>query len=274
MTMQELVLGTDLFLFDLDGTLYLGENVFPFTADLLDALKKTGKTYRFLTNNSSKSHRDYVKKMTRLGIRSCEEDFITSGTATLYHIKETLPDAKLYLCATRSLKEQFRESGLTVTEDGAEADAIVLGCDTELTFEKIDTVCRELSRRDLPYFATHPDLFCPSEYGVFPDCGALANLIAESIHRLPKSIGKPSAAMPELAMKLTGIPRERTVIIGDRFATDIESGFAAGIKTLFVLSGGDTEEDLRKAPRKPDVVAASCEDLLAALRAMLNLNGI
>lgn len=265
MTLSERLRATDLVLFDLDGTLYRGENIFDFTAPLLDALKAAGKSYRFLTNNSSRNLHDYVAKMTRLGIRSTEDDFLSSGSVTVQYLLDRAPGAAVFLCGTASLKEQFRESGILLTENAAEADAVVIACDTELTFRKIDDACRELTLRDPLYLGTHPDMTCPSEYGEMPDCGALARMIEAATGKYPLFLGKPAPAMPELAMRQAGIGPDRTVIVGDRLDTDIESGFAAGIGTVLVMSGSASEADLAAAPRKPDFVLPDAGALLTAL---------
>ena len=134
-----------LFLFDLDGTLYLGETLFPFTKELLATLRKTGRDYLFMTNNSSKSVADYVKKLRRLGIPAEESDFVTSAQATLEYLRATCPGKALYVCGTASLQAELAAGGFQVTADYREAQAVVMGFDTELTFRKLEDVCRILS---------------------------------------------------------------------------------------------------------------------------------
>ena len=116
MEKDELLRRIKLYLFDMDGTLYLGEQLYPFTIDLLNKLKDTGRKYLFMTNNSSKSVDDYIKKLAKLGIPSTREDFITSSQATAYYLKEHYPGKKLYVCGTRSLKKELEMEGFTVTE--------------------------------------------------------------------------------------------------------------------------------------------------------------
>ncbi len=266
MTLKELVAKTKLYLFDLDGTLYLSENVFDFSADLLKAIKARGAEYRFITNNSSKGPKDYVEKMARLGIEATENEFVSSGLVTTIYMQENFGDEKLYVCGTESLKTQFTDVGLKVTEDIDEAGAIVIGCDTELTFKKIDDICRTLSERPkIPYIATHPDMTCPTNYGYMPDCGALANMIFEATGKRPVVIGKPTPLMPELAMQKAGYTREQTVVIGDRLDTDIACGKAAETMTILVYTGHATPEILAKSSIKPNLVLKSCKNLLDEL---------
>ncbi len=258
----------NLFLFDMDGTLYLGERLFPFTKDLLATIKKQGKRYFFITNNSSKSAADYVKKMARLGIMATEDDFVTSAATTAHYLKARYPHKRYYVCGTHSLVEEFRKAELSVTDtrDG-HVDAVVLGFDTELTFKKIEDVTILLTENpDMLYVATHPDTVCPTEYGSIPDCGALAELLAHSVHRMPQIIGKPEPLIVELAMEKACAAKETTLVIGDRLYTDIACGQNAGTKTLLVYSGEATPADCEKAERKPTYTAADCGELLAALQ--------
>ena len=124
MEKAELLRSKKLYLFDMDGTLYLGDQLYPFTIPLLDKLRKTGRKYLFMTNNSSKSVEDYIRKLAKLGIESTREDFITSSQATAYYLKEHFPGKKLYVCGTKSLKKELELAGFTVTESVEETEAV------------------------------------------------------------------------------------------------------------------------------------------------------
>ena len=164
----------NLFLFDMDGTLYLGNQLYDFTIELLRTIRDAGKRYLFMTNNSSKSVADYVKKLAKLGIEATEEDFITSSQATAYYLHKHHEGKRLYVCGTGSLKEELRREGFVVTEQLDEVDCVVMGFDTELTFQKLhDVSYLLLTRPGLPYIATNPDLVCPTEFGSVPDCGSV-----------------------------------------------------------------------------------------------------
>ncbi len=254
-----------LFLFDMDGTLYLGDRLYDFTKKLLATIKKQGKRYLFMTNNSSKSVEDYIKKLAKLGIEAEYSDFITSSQATAMYLKDTCPDDKLYVCGTESLKQELRNSGFTVTEDLNEVDCIVMGNDTELTFKKLDDVSRLLSTREVRYIATNPDYVCPTEYGSVPDCGSVCDMIFNATGNRPLFIGKPEPAMPKIAMKMTGFKPTETAVIGDRIYTDIKSGINAGCVTVLVLSGETTLEILQESADKPDYCLESGADLLKAI---------
>jgi phosphoserine aminotransferase len=161
-----------LFLFDMDGTLYLGNNLFPFTKKLLETIKEQGKTYLFMTNNSSKSVNDYVKKLEKLGIPAKYEDFITSSQATADYLVKNHPGLRFYVSGTESFKKELAGAGVDVHDKYSDdIEGVVMGYDTELTYQKLDDVSKLLTLKDIPYIAANPDWVCPTEYGYVPDCG-------------------------------------------------------------------------------------------------------
>ncbi len=266
--LKQFVKETDLYLFDLDGTLYLGNRLFDFTKELLHEIKKHTKKYFFITNNSSKSAVDYVRKFAAMGVETTEDDFISSSEVTAQYLKDNYADCNFYVGGTKSLIKYFTDYGLSVTENTEKADAVVIGFDTELNFKKIDDISKILCTRDVPYIATHPDMYCPTEYGQVPDCGAMANMFFIATGKTPTVIGKPTPLMPQLAMKLTDTPPERTAVVGDRVSTDIKCGIAAGAKTVFVLSGDDDIAKAESAQIEPTVTIDDCGELLKAFKAL------
>lgn len=256
-----------LFLFDMDGTLYLGNKLYDFTLELLDTLRKTGRHYLFMTNNSSKSVEDYVKKLASLGIKADRNDFMTSSQATAFYLHKHHEGQILYVCGTRSLKDELRSEGFVITEDVNETECIVMGFDTELTFQKLhDVSFMLLTRPELPYIATNPDYVCPTEFGSVPDCGSVCDMIYNSTKKRPVVIGKPSPLMPRLAMEALGINDEEACVVGDRIYTDIKSGLNAGITSVLVLSGETTKEILDESVDKPHIVLENAGQILEALK--------
>lgn len=263
----EILRSKKLFLFDMDGTLYLGNKLYDFTLELLDTLKNTGRHYLFMTNNSSKSVDDYVKKLDSLGIKADRNDFMTSSQATAFYLHKHHEGQKLYVCGTRSLKEELVREGFTVTEDVNETECIVMGFDTELTFQKLhDVSFMLLTRSELPYIATNPDYVCPTEFGSVPDCGSVCDMIYNATKKRPVVIGKPSPLMPRLAMEAFGISDEEACVVGDRIYTDIKSGLNAGITSVLVLSGETTKEILYESADKPHIVLDNAGQILEALK--------
>ena len=257
---------TKLFLFDQDGTLYLGSRLYDFTIPLLEKIKATGRRYMFMTNNSSKSVEDYIKKLANMGICATREDFITSSQATAYYLKKHHPGKTLYVCGTKSLIRELEMEGFQTTTKLEDVDCIVMGFDTELTFQKLEDVSRLLlTRENIPYIATNPDYVCPTEFGSVPDCGSVCDMIFNATGKRPTVIGKPSPLMPQLAMEHTGYTAEQTAVIGDRIYTDIKSGLNAGVTTMLVMSGETTYEILDASPEKPHLVLKDCREILEAL---------
>ena len=268
MEKNELLRSKKLYLFDMDGTLYLGSRLYNFTLELLDTLKKTGRRYLFMTNNSSKSVEDYVKKLGKLGITATREEFMTSSQATAFYLHKHHEGQKLYVCGTESLKEELRREGFTVTTNVDETECIVMGFDTELTFQKLhDVSFLLLTRPDLPYIATNPDYVCPTEFGSVPDCGSVCDMIYNATKKRPVVIGKPSPLMPQLAMEKLGVSKEETCVVGDRIYTDVKSGLNAGITGILVLSGETTREILEASEDKPHLVLEDASEILTAIRA-------
>jgi HAD superfamily hydrolase (TIGR01450 family) len=266
MNKQEIIRSMKLFLFDMDGTLYLGDRLFDFTAELLAQIRRSGGRYLFMTNNSSKGVEDYIRKLEKLGIEAGWEDFITSSQATAWYLQRHHQGKRLYVCGTQSLKRELENAGFAVTEQAEEAQCIVMGFDTELTFQKLWDVSWLLSTRDIPYIATNPDYVCPTEFGSVPDCGSVCDMIFNATGKRPLVIGKPEPLMPQLAMERLGIGPGETCCIGDRIYTDIRSGLNAGITTMLVLSGEATLETLRSSDSKPHLVLKDAGEILEALR--------
>ena len=257
-----------LYLFDMDGTLYLGDRLYDFTTDLLQTIRENGGRYLFMTNNSSKSVEDYIKKLAKLGVAATREDFITSSQATAYYLHKHHEGQRLYVCGTQSLKDELRMEGFSVTERVEDTDCVVMGFDTELTFQKLhDVSYLLLTRPGIPYIATNPDLVCPTEFGSVPDCGSVCICIKNATGREPVVIGKPSPLMPQLAMERLGIGKEETCVIGDRIYTDVKSGLNAGVTGILVMSGETTREILDASPDKPHLVLQDAGEILSALKA-------
>ena len=256
-----------LFLLDMDGTIYLGDNLFSGTVELLRAISERGGRYVFITNNSSRSVGDYVAKLHRLGLPFVrEDDFFTSTQATLMLLKQRFGDRLLYVQGTRSFVRELSEGGLSVTEEFTDrAAAVVVGYDTELTAGKMETTCRMLTLFDLPYYAANPDWVCPTEFGYVPDCGSMCRGYELATGKRPIFVGKPEPTMIEVVSERFGRRREEVLVVGDRLYTDIASGRNAGVDTLCVLSGECTLDEVRAEAVPPTYTAESIRDLLATL---------
>lgn len=242
-----------LFLLDMDGTIYLDNDLFDGTVEFLDYVKSIGGKYIFLTNNSSKSVDKYIEKMAKMGINATEDEFFTSTNATTLYLQKKNYN-KIYAFGTKSFVEQLKDAGLNVTTEREEGiDCLCMGFDTELTFNKLEDACI-LLREDIDYIATNPDWVCPTWYGSVPDCGSIAQILCTATGKSPKFIGKPEPDMAHLAIAKSGFKAEEAVLIGDRLYTDIACGVNAGISTIFVLSGEGTMKDVEKSDKKPEFI--------------------
>ena len=267
MEQAQMIRNTKLFLFDMDGTLYLGDRLYDFTLELLQCIRDTGRNYLFMTNNSSKSVEDYVKKLESMGISATREDFMTSSQATAYYLHRHHSGKTLYVCGTRSLIGELEREGFTVTTDLDRVECIVMGFDRELTFQKLEDVSKLLlTRPDLPYIATNPDLVCPTEFGSVPDCGSVCAMIYNATGKRPVVIGKPSPLMPQLAMERMGVQPAETMVVGDRIYTDVKSGLNADTVAALVMSGETTPQILAESPDKPHLVLQDCSEIIRALQ--------
>ena len=255
-----------LWLFDMDGTIYLGNQVFPGTVPLFSAIRSRGARYMLVTNNSSRSVETYIEKVRKMGIDAGPEDFYTSVDATVEYLKEHFPGALVYVQATRACVRQLRESGIRVTEElDRSAEVVLVAFDTELTFEKLNRTSEMLTGFKGPYLATNLDLVCPTEYGFVPDCGSMCIGLEHATGRKPFVIGKPEPTMLRMALKLTGTSAEDAVMVGDRLYTDIASGVNAGIDTIAVLSGEASYEEILAYEKQPRWIFRDVSEILEAL---------
>lgn len=243
-----------LFLLDMDGTLYLGDKLFPETLPFLEKIKKMGARYAFMTNNSSKSAVSYIEKLKRLGIEATLEDFVTSVNATTKYLQENYSGKKIYVMGTRSFISELLSCGIdAVTEYSEDVEVFLAGYDTELTYGKLIDACKLLDR-GVPFIATNPDWVCPTADGYIPDCGSFCEMLKRATGRSPKFIGKPEVYMPLFALGRYGIAKEDAVVIGDRLYTDVACGVNAGIDSIFVLSGEGTLADIEEMKITPTYI--------------------
>ncbi len=250
-----------LFLLDMDGTIYLDDDLFDGTVEFLEYIKGIGGRYMFLTNNSSKGVDKYIEKMEKLGIKTIANDFFTSVDATVLDLKDK-DYKKIYALGTKSFKEQLKNAGYPITDKlEDDVDCLLMGFDTEINFQKLEDACILLGK-GVDYIATNPDWVCPTWYGYVPDCGSIAEILYNATKRRPRFIGKPEPDMVFQAMAVTGYSKEETVIIGDRLYTDIACGVNAGVDQIFVLSGEGVMEDIEKYDIHPTFIKENIREVL------------
>ena len=254
------------FALDMDGTIYLGDNLLPGALDFLQYLRATRREYIFLTNNSSKDSQAYVEKLTRIGVAAVAADVLTSGEATAIYIKKQRPGARIYLLGTENLEREFVKAGFVLTAD--RPDYVVLGFDQTLTYAKLAEACH-LIGEGVEYIATHPDITCPvsERTGYVPDVGAMIELIkAATGGKTPKIIGKPNREIIDALMQKKGRPQSEMAMVGDRIYTDVAMAKNAGITGVLVLSGETKMPVVEQSVIKPDIIVDNLAGLLELLK--------
>lgn len=254
-----------LYIFDMDGTIYLGGIPFDFAKRFIKNLRASGRRVLFFTNNASHTSPFYLKKLERLGFEPREDEIMTSGDVTLEYLKRYRAGKSVYMVATDELVEEYAAKGIKLVNGESNpqsADIVITSFDTTLTYEKLNIACR-LIRNGAEYLSTHPDFNCPTENGFIPDSGAIAALVTASTGKTPTYFGKPYKETIEMIGEATGFDNSEMCIFGDRLYTDIALGKSFGVTSVLVLSGETTEEDVDAAlPKdKPDFAFASLDDV-------------
>lgn len=256
---------------DMDGTIYMGDSLFPYTIPFLERLKSMGISYSFLTNNPSKSLDDYLQKLAKMGIHATPEEMYTTTVATIDYIKAHYPEARrLFLLGTPSMISQFEQAGFISTADDADdvPDLIVAAFDLTLVYSRLCRAAWWISQ-GIPYIATNPDKVCPTNLPtVLVDCGSICKCLEHATGRKPDiTLGKPDPNMLLGILQQKQLRPDQIAMVGDRIYTDIAMAQNAGAVGVLVLSGETTIEVANAAPNPPDIIAANIGELGEMLEA-------
>jgi len=263
----------DGFVFDLDGTVYLGDRALPGAVEAISELRRRGKRTLFVTNKPLEPREMYASKLTRLGIPTGPEQVITSAFVLGHHLAKTFPDQRYYVVGEDTLRSEMRGYGLTVvaefsdqdpmdTMDPEGIDAVIVAFDRTLDYRKFNTAYQAL-RNGARFFATNADKTCPMPGGAIPDAGATITALEYITgRRLELLAGKPSPIIMQVARDLLGLPPERCMMIGDRLETDIRMGQEAGFATAVVLTGVSRRQDVAGMSSPPDYVIENLGELI------------
>jgi len=258
---------------DMDGTIYKGTTLFPYTVPFLARLKELGIGYSFLTNNPSKSTTDYLKHLENMGLSATADELYTSAQATISYLKTHLPTVKrLFILGTPSMIEEFEEAGFisaTVAEESI--DAVVVGFDMTLVYTRL---CRAAwwIKSGKPYIATNPDWVCPTDQPtVLVDCGSICAALEKAAGRKPDvTLGKPQPEMLEGILQAHGLLPHEVAMVGDRLYTDMKMAHQAGVFSVLVLSGEATLADAKQANPQPDITIQNIAQFGELLSLSLN----
>ena len=248
-------------LFDLDGTVYVGEALVPGAAETLGALRADGRRVAFLSNKPLQTRADYAAKLTRLGVPAAPDDVINSSLVLARHLATLDAGAPVFVIGEPPLIAELRAHGFDVRPDHR-VRWVVIAFDRTFDYAKLNTALQAV-RHGARLIATNPDRTCPVEGGEIPDCaGMIAAVEAVTGHAVEVTVGKPSPIILEAALARLDVPARDAVIVGDRIETDIVMGKRLGLATVLVLTGVTRADDPRVAEVAPDLVLPSLRDLI------------
>lgn len=255
--LDERLKGIEVVFLDLDGTTYVGNTAVPGAASAIDYLRENRKVF-FLSNNSSRNKNDYVRKLAAMGIRAAEQEIILSTDGLLAYLKAD-GISRVHVLGTQSLKQIFVAEGFKIESD--EPEYVILGYDTELTYERLVAACNHINR-GVDYLATHCDVFCPTESGPIPDIGAMTEMIRMTTGRGPlKVFGKPSQEMVRHVVSELKTEPTKILFVGDRLYTDIAMAENIGAASALVLTGESSRDLIQSAQVQPMFIINSISDL-------------
>jgi len=248
---------------DMDGTIYRGGTLFDFTRPFLASMDERGIGYTFLTNNSSKSVKDYVEHLRRFGIEARDNQVYTSVLCTMDYLRKALPGVwRLYILGTPSLRLEFVEAGFEDVGDEGEPQAVVVGFDTGLVYPRLCKAAWWI-KQGKPFIATHPDRICPTDQPtILVDCGAICACLESATGRKPVAVlGKPDPWMLRGILGRHGLAPDELAMVGDRLYTDMAMARGAGVVGVLVLTGEATAEETARCPTPPDLIVPSLKEL-------------
>lgn len=252
----------DAYIFDQDGTIYLGDVLLPGAAETVAALRAVGKRTIFLSNNPTKTRQQYAAKLTRMGMPTPVDDIINSSFVLVQWLLRESPGARVFVVGEQPLKDELAAAGFTLSETAGEIDFVVASFDRTFDYRKLQ-IAFDAIRAGARLIATNPDRFCPVPGGGEPDCAAMiAAIEACTATKCEVVVGKPSPIMVATITDLLQLPPERCIMVGDRLETDIRMGVAAGMATCLVLTGDATRETLAASGLAPTLVLERIDGLL------------
>lgn len=254
----------DAFLFDLDGVVWRGEEAIPGTARTIARLRDENKRVVFITNNASRSPRQYAVKLMRMRIPTEPSDIVTSGHVVLSHLRRIglRRGDRVHLCAAPALGQLLRSDGLVPTNQTRSVQAVVIAWNPKVGFDDI-RYAADVARSGVPFIAANSDATYPSEFGLLPGSGAILAAVETAAGREATVVGKPKPELFRLALERAGSDPSRTLVCGDRPETDVAGARAAGVPVALVLTGVTLEADLATLTERPDWILRDAAELLS-----------
>ncbi|RPI85002.1 MAG: HAD-IIA family hydrolase [Chloroflexi bacterium] len=245
------------YIFDLDGTVYLGDRVIPGASEVIQRLRERGSRIVFVSNKPLESRAAYAKKLTRLGIPTDARDVINSSLAMVEYLQQEKISVPVFAIGEQPLLDELTDAGYEISEEPEKIGLVIASFDRTFNYHKLNVAFQALKRGAM-LFATNADATCPVEGGEIPDAGAVIGALKGCAHRDVSFIaGKPSGWMIQLALQMLNCPPANCLLTGDRLETDIQMGMSAGMDTALVLSGVSTRKTLENSKIKPTYVLES-----------------
>jgi NagD protein len=253
----------DGYAFDLDGTVYLGEELLPGAQETIAALREGGARVVFVTNKPLETNSDYAAKLTRLGVPTGPEDVVTALDSLLAYLGEHHTGARLLAVAESVVEAALSEAGWELVADPAEAEVVVVSFDRGFDYEKLEAAYRAVRHHGAAIVATNPDRFCPTPEGGLPDCAAMLAAIEACTGAGAEAVlGKPSPTMGRELLARLGTDPDATALVGDRLETDVAMGQRVGMTGVLVLSGATDPDAVAASAVRPDYVLDGIGSLL------------
>ncbi len=258
----------DAYIFDLDGTVYLGDVLLPTASRTIAALRALGKRTVFLSNNPTHTREEYAAKLTRLGAPTPVSDVVNSSLVMADFLRRRMPGARLFVVGEEPLCAVLRQAGFVLTDDPRQIDAVIASFDRTFVYRKLQ-IAFDAIRAGARFFATNSDRYCPVPGGGEPDAAAtIAAIEACTNTKVEAVVGKPSRYMVEAILAvLGGVPPGRCMITGDRLETDVAMGLNSGMAAALTLTGATDATTLAKSSIRPTYVLHQLSDLLPELAA-------
>jgi arabinose operon protein AraL len=252
----------DAYIFDLDGTVFLGDALLPAAGETLQYLRSIGKKTVFLSNNPTHSRQEYAAKLTRLGVPTNLVEVVTSTTVMVDFLKHNLPKGRLFVVGEKPLQDELNQAGFELTEDSARIDAVIASFDRTFIYRKLQ-IAYDAIRGGARFYATNSDRFCPIPGGGEPDAAAIiAAIEACTDTKVEVVVGKPSRYMVDAILSRLQVPVEACLMVGDRLETDILLGLDNGIDTALIMTGATSVSDLATSQIRPTYVCRSLASLI------------
>ncbi|QYJ16069.1 Sugar-phosphatase AraL [Rubrobacter xylanophilus DSM 9941] len=249
------------YVFDLDGTVYLGDELLPGAAETLAELKRLSRVV-YLTNKPLETPADYAAKLTRLGLETSPEEVVSSTDALLRYLEAHAPGARLFVIGEYPLLSLLRAAGYPVVDEAEGVEVVVVSFDRTFDYRKL-RVAFDAVRAGARIVATNPDAYCPTANGGLPDCAAMLAAVEACTGVLAEAIvGKPSEHMAATLLDRLGVSAQDALLVGDRLATDVRMAKRTGMHAALVLTGATGPEEALKSSEEPDYVIGSLRELL------------